>query len=88
MATDATHKNPNPNPKHNPNNITVSKDTDDKSHQISKNLEDLKEEINKAPNKNGFLGSVFITLHKKAPPEDAKNCYGRLGKIVKEFNND
>lgn len=51
-------------------------------------LEDLKEALNKASNKIGYLGYIFNLLHKSCPKEYLSSVYGRLGKISKDHNND
>jgi len=51
-------------------------------------LDDLKENLNKASNKIGYLGYIFNLLHKSCPKEYLDNTYGRLGKLVKDHNND
>lgn len=48
----------------------------------------LKKYLNDAPNKVGYLGKLFLELHQTCTNDDRTNCFGRIGKIVSEFNHD
>jgi hypothetical protein len=66
------------------NNIYI---TEGQAPQIV-TLEDFKNNMEKASNKIGYLGYVFQLLHKSCPKEFTDNIYGRLGKLVKNHNDD
>lgn len=61
--------------------------TNDGSRQVI-TLEDLKSSLQNAPNKIGYLGYAFQTLHKSCPKEFCDKAYGRLGKLSKDYNDD
>ncbi len=53
-----------------------------------KSLKEMKDFIPTATNKVGYLAKIFLDLHPSCTEDDKKNCYGRIGKLVKVYSND